>query len=190
MQRNIIGRAILGVLAVVIFATGTAVAAGPSASFTFTTDPNVGISGAPGSGVVPPGGTASVADLAGLDCDVWLDVHNNDSVRSGTNILITAGIGYVEADDVEAVKGDAPPRHVGHLVMGTTAYAIVQFGPAGVASVDATIRFECPDEPPVTTTPETPTTTRPTVPTTSTPVGIPTGGAPPAAVIATPAFTG
>jgi hypothetical protein len=147
--------ATLAVLSVSVVAMSDAQSA--PASFSFTIDGNPD-----GNGVSGPHGSVLVLatknvdpTLVGRTCSVTLDVHNNDSVRQGTDLLISSAGVSLTALNVEATRGDAPPVVIGDLVLGSTVTGAVRFGAAddgnndglGSASVAATIRVSCPDLP-------------------------------------------
>lgn len=126
-------------------------------SFSFAIDGNPG-----GNGVSGPHGSTLVLatetvdpPLVGRTCSATLDVHNNDSVREGTDLLVSSGGVSLTALNVEATRGDAPPVVIGNLVLGSTVTGAVRFGSAddgnndglGSASVTATVIVDCPDVP-------------------------------------------
>ena len=128
------------------------------ASFSFIVDATQGVFGAPGSSTVLATQTVD-SSVVGRSCQVTVDVHNNDSVRQGTDLLFVSSTGVsLTAANVEGVAGDAPPTVVGELMLGPTLTVSVRFGPEGAASVGATIIVECPDVSPTTTLAPTATT--------------------------------
>jgi hypothetical protein len=148
------------ILAAVICVGAFAISEAQSApvSFSFDVNGTGGVFGAPGTSLVLA--THSVdSSVIGRSCQVTVDVHNNDSVREGTEIVIASSGASVTAPEVEAQAGDAPPAVLGNLVLGSTVTGSVVFGPEGQASVAATIIIDCPDVPTTTTT--TTTTTAP-----------------------------
>jgi hypothetical protein len=131
-----------------------------SASFQFTVSAEGGVFGAPGTSLLLS--TEPVdSSLVGRSCQVTIDVHNNDSVREGTDIVVASSGGSLTAANVEAVAGDEPPAVLGSIVLGSTVTGSVVFGPQGAASASATIMIDCPDVPTTTTT-TTPTEVSPT----------------------------
>ncbi len=148
------------VLAAVICVGAFAISEAQSApvSFNFDVNGTGGVFGAPGTSLVLATQTVDPS-VIGRSCQIAIDVHNNDSVRAGTDIVIASSGASVTASEVEAVAGDAPPAVLGNLVLGSTVTGSVVFGPEGQASVAATILVDCPDVPPTTTTTSTTTTT-------------------------------
>jgi hypothetical protein len=174
-------------LCVGVFAASAAHSA--SESFSFSVDTTQGIFGDPGSTTVLATHAVDEA-LVGRACQLTFDVHNNDSVRGGTDFLVTSNGLTLTVPDVERNAGDAAPAVVGDLALGATVTISLRFGPEGAASVSATAIVDCPDTP--TTTPPPPTTVVPSV------VVSPAASARPAAtpqpsaavVVAQPRFTG
>jgi hypothetical protein len=120
-------------------------------SFSFDIDATQGVFGSPGSTTVLATETVD-SSVVGRSCQVTIDVHNNESVRQGTDVLISSANATLTATNVEAIAGDAPPAVLGQLVLGGTVAGAVRFGPEGAASVRATITVDCPDVAPTTTT--------------------------------------
>jgi hypothetical protein len=148
--------ATLAVLCVSVF--GISQAQSAPATFSFDIDGTEGVFGDPGTTVVLGSHTVE-SSLVGRSCSVTVDVHNNDSVREGTDILVASGTTTLTLANVEHLPGNAPPAAVGTLVLGSTVTGSVRFGPAGATSVAATIVVDCPDVPTTTTTTAPPTTT-------------------------------
>ena len=124
------------------------------ASFSFSVDATDGVYGSPGTEQLL-GSVAVDPALLGRTCTVAIDVHNNESRREGTDLIIDAGgAPALIASNVEAVAGDAPRAVLGQLVMGEQVRASVRFGPTGEASVGATIAVDCPDVPNPTVQPD------------------------------------
>lgn len=184
MIRRLTILSIVTIVTVAILLSGVADA--QSASFSFATDPNVGISGAPGT-LGHLAGITTPAEMVGLDCAVILDVANNESTRAGTGLVVSSNGVRLTKNGVEDKPGNAPPENIGHLVLGPYVNAWVLFGPAGVASVDGAVHVECADVPPTTGPTTGPTTV--TVPPTANRAERATASAP-TAVLATPAVTG
>ena len=78
---------------------------------------------------------------------------NNDSVREGTDVLVSSSGVTRTVANVEHSAGDA--ADVGNLVLGDTVTISLRFGPEGSASVEATVMVDCPDVPPTTLPPTT-----------------------------------
>ena len=105
-------------------------------------------------------GTHTVeSSLVGRSCQVTVDVHNNESIWPGNDILVVSGSTTLTLEDVEQAPGNAPPADVGDLVLASTVTGSVRFGPDGTTSLSTTIVIECPDVPTTTTTTSPPTTT-------------------------------
>jgi hypothetical protein len=105
-------------------------------------DATGGVFGAPGSTKVLA--TQGIgASLVGVVCQVTITDRNNESVRQGTDIVVSSGGASLTAEDVEAVAGPTPPVVLGELTLGAIVTVSVRFGPEGQASVAATITFEC-----------------------------------------------
>ena len=176
------------ILAAVICVGAFAISEAQSApvSFNFDVNGTGGVFGPPDSSLVLATQTVD-SSVIGRSCQITIDVHNNDSVRAGTDIVIASGGASVTAPEVEAVAGDAPPAVLGNLVLGSTVTGSVVFGPEGQASVAATIMVDCPDVPTTTTT-----TTLPTTPTTQPPQVGPAQASVAVAgvVVVSPTFTG
>jgi hypothetical protein len=129
-------------------------------SFSFTADATAGVFGDPGSTTVL--GTHAVdGSLTGRSCQVTVDPHNNDSVREGTDLLVSSNGVTLTVANVEQAVGDAAPAILGDVTLGETISLSLRFGPEGSASVGATVVVDCPDVPPTTLPPTT--TLAPTV---------------------------
>ena len=123
-----------------------------SESFSLSVDSTQGVFGGPGSTTVLDA-HAVPASLVGRVCQVTADVHNNDSVREGTDFLVTSNGVTLTVSNVERSVGDTPPAIVGKLALGATLSVSLRFGPEGAASVGTTLLVDCPDTlPPPTTT--------------------------------------
>jgi hypothetical protein len=178
------------ILAAVICVGAFAISEAQSApvSFNFEVDGTSGVFGTPGTTLVLATQTVD-SPLVGRSCQVTVDVHNNDSIREGTDLIVTSGGASLEADNTEAEAGDAPPEVLGNLTLGSTITGSVRFGPEGAASVGATIIVDCPDVPTTTTVAPTTTTVAPTTTTVGPQVGgevVSVGGV----VVVQPTFTG
>ena len=144
--------ATLAVLCVNLLAISDAQSA--PASFSFLVDGTDGVYGAPGSTLVLATQTVESEEV-GRSCQVSIDVHNNESVRQGTDLLVSSAGVSLTAANVEALAGDAPEVPLGSLVLGATVTGSVRFGPRGEASTAATIVVDCPDAPITPTPPPT-----------------------------------
>lgn len=152
MRKALAGIAAL-VIAFGVIAFAAAVAtAGPSANFEFATDPDVGISGPPGT-LYHVAGIATPAEMIGRECHVTVSIVNNESRRPGTGFIVSSNrVNLLVDDDIEATSGSAT-YEAGDLVLGEFVNAWVLFGPKGEASVDGSVSVVCPDAP---VPPETP----------------------------------
>ncbi|MGI9602064.1 MAG: hypothetical protein ACR2QE_09280 [Acidimicrobiales bacterium] len=153
----------------------------------------------------PPGAVIEIAneevepEFQGTSCGIRVEVENNASAHSGTDILLTSGGETLTISDVETMPGTIFIGE-GELVLGETVVAAVRLGPDGISSGGFFLHFECELQPPPTTTiaPTTtqppgttlpPTTTEPPPPTVSPQTTLPpTQPEPPTA--AQPTFTG
>ena len=161
-------------------------------SFSFTVDATQGVFGDPGTTIVLDTHVVD-ASLVGRACDVTVDPHNNDSVREGTDLLVSSNGVTLTVANAEHRAGDAAPAVLGNLTLGGTVSLSLRFGPEGAASVGATVIVDCPDVP-TTTNPPT-TTMAPGVvisPATLSPSTAVTPGRPTVAgiVVTQPRFTG
>ena len=123
-------------------------------SFSFTGDATKGVFGDPGATTVL--GTHEVdSSQIGRSCRVTVDPRNNDSVREGTDLLVSSNGATLTAANVEHSVGNATPAVLGNLTLGGTVSLSLRFGPEGSASVAATVIVDCPDVPTTTTPPTT-----------------------------------
>jgi hypothetical protein len=143
--------AMTAVLSAGVFAASAAHSA--PESFSFGVDATQGVFGDPGSTRVL--GTRAVdAPLVRRACQVTVATHNNDSVREGTDVLVSSNNATLTVANVEHSTGDAA-ADAGSLVLGDTVTISLRFGPEGSISVGATVIVACPD---VATTTLPPTT--------------------------------
>ena len=127
------------------------------------------------------------ASLVGRTCQVSVNPHNNDSVREGTELLVSSNGVTVTMANVEHSVGDAAPEILGKLTLGATVSLSLRFGPEGSASVGATVVVDCPDVPTTTLAPNVvtpPATVSAGTAVTPSPTSV--GGV----VVAQPRFTG
>ena len=145
-----------------------------------------GVFGAPGTSLVLA--TQPVdSSLIGRSCQITIDVHNNDSVREGTDIVIASSGASLTAAKVEAQARRCAAGGVGQHGVGFHGHGLGRLRSGRPASVAATIMVDCPDVPTTTTTTSTTTTT-----TTQPPQVGPAQATVPVAgvVVVSPTFTG
>ncbi len=154
-------------------------------------DKNEGAFGQPGSQLVL--GTEAVpSSSVGLECQVIVDIGNNESVRPGSDITVTTGTDSRTFLNTEGKAGDPGPTTI-LMVMGPTLTATLTFGPnlnvngdaefSGAGTVELGACVSPATVPPTTTVPievSPETLTRPQ----TAPAAVAT------AVAAQPAFTG
>lgn len=110
--------------------------------------------------------------LQGETCVIRVEADNNESARTGTDLLISSGSDLVTVEDVEAAPGVVSIEE-GRLVFGETVTVSVRLGPEGRMSAGTSVEFVCDQQPPTTTTATTITTTT-AAPTTTSAVPQPT----------------
>jgi hypothetical protein len=173
-------RKILTVGAVALGAFALSMSAVTAAdSLPLSWDQSTGVFGDPGTHLVLA--TSDVpTEKVGKTCEVVVDIGNNDSVRQGSDVTVTTGDASHLFANTEGVAGNAPPVTL-HLVMGSTITSTLTFADDGAYSGSGTVAVGACEEPPPTTT-----TTPPSV----SPEVVVRPVVAPAAVVASPVFTG
>ncbi len=127
------------------------------------------VTGAEGTEVLVAS-AAVPASFVGLDCDVFADVRNQESVHPGNDLIIVTGGRRVVIAEFESDPNQVT-TDTESVVMTDSVEVSVRFGPDGISSGGFSVSIDCRPAPTTTVAPTTvaPTTVAPS--TTSVDVG-------------------
>ncbi len=120
------------------------------------------VTGAEGTEVLVAS-AAVPATFVGLDCEVFADVRNQESVHPGNDLIIVTGGRRAVIAEFESDPGQVTTDSES-VVMTETVEVYVRFGPDGISSGGFSVSVDCRPAPTTTVAPTTvaPTTVAPT----------------------------